>query len=101
MSQKGSGSILLWFCQLTCAMNLGSDISEHIMHFQEAFQHLTVAEWDIPEHIAACILLSTLPHDSNEADSWDGMVRQIKIDKDSTSIATTPAWAAKLAELSW
>ncbi len=36
MSQKGSGSILLWFCQLTRPMNLGSDISEHITHFQEA-----------------------------------------------------------------
>ncbi len=72
-------------------MNLGSDISEHIMHFQEALQHLTVAGWDIPEHIAACILLSTLSHDSNEADSWDGTVRQIKIDKDSTSIAAALA----------
>ncbi len=58
------------------------------MHFQEALQHLTVAEWDIPEHIATCILLSTLLYDPNEADSWDGMVRQIKIDKDSTTFFT-------------
>ncbi len=69
-------------------MKLGSDISEHIMHFQEALQHLMVAGWDIPEHIAACILLSTLPHDPNEADSWNGIVRQIKIDKDSTTSST-------------
>ncbi len=88
MSQKGSGSILLWFHQLTHSINLGSDISEHITHFQKALQHLMVAGWDIPEHIAACILLSTLPHDPNEADSWDGMVRQIKIDKDSTTSST-------------
>lgn len=45
MSHKGSGSILLWFHQLICLMNLGSDISEHITHFkfQEALWHLIVA----------------------------------------------------------
>ncbi|KAK0463166.1 uncharacterized protein EV420DRAFT_1476891 [Desarmillaria tabescens] len=46
MSQKGSGSIMLWFCQLTSPMNLGFDISEHIVHFQEVLHHLTIAKWN-------------------------------------------------------
>ncbi len=29
-----------------------------------------------------------LPHDPNEANSWDGTVKQIKIDKDSTTSST-------------
>ncbi|SJL11799.1 uncharacterized protein ARMOST_15209 [Armillaria ostoyae] len=69
---------------------LNNDLIMLTTHETHVFslQHLTVAGWDIPEHIAACILLSMLPHDSNEADSWDEMVKQIKIDKDSTTSST-------------
>src|SRR5882762_11788077 len=44
-NQTGSGSIMLWFRQLTKQLSSGGDISTHVTGFQEAIRYLTNVLW--------------------------------------------------------
>src|SRR6202050_5045559 len=87
-SQTGSGSIMLWFRRLTKQLPSGSNVSAHVMGFQEAIRYLANAEFNIPGYIAAAILLSTLPSDPGDPHSWNQHVAGVKIDKDTTTLSS-------------
>jgi len=76
-SQVGSGSIMYWFSRLTRHMSSGGDISAHITGFQEATRYLANAKFIIPESVMAAILLSTLPSDPKDPESWDYFIKGI------------------------
>jgi len=83
-SQVGSGSIMYWFSRLTRHMSSGGDISAHITGFQEATRYLANAKFIIPESVMAAILLSTLPSDPKDPESWDYFIKGIRIDNSTT-----------------
>src|SRR6202050_3842441 len=87
-SQTGSGSIMLWFRCLTKQLPSGSDVSTHVMGFQEAIRYLANTEFNIPGYITAAILLSTLPSDPGDPHSWNQHVAGVKIDKDTTTLSS-------------
>lgn len=87
-SQTGSGSIMLWFRRLTKQLAPGGDVSAHVTGFQEAIRYLANAEFEIPGYVAAAILLSTLPSDPQDPQSWNTHVAGVKIDKNSTTVSS-------------
>ena len=87
-SQTDSGSIMLWFRRLTKQLSPGSDVSAHVTGFQEAIRYLANAEFEIPGYIAAAILLSTLPSDPQDPQSWNNHVASVKIDKRTTTLSS-------------
>ena len=87
-SQTGSGSIMLWFRRLTKQLSPGSDVSAHVTGFQEAIRYLANTEFEIPSYIAAAILLSTLPSDPQDPQSWNSHVASVKIDKRTTTLSS-------------
>ena len=87
-SQTGSGSIMLWFRRLTKQLSPGADVSAHVTNFQEAIQYLANAEFEIPSYIAVAILLSTLPSDPQDPQSWNNHVASVKIDKSTTTLSS-------------
>lgn len=87
-SQTGSGSIMLWFRRLTRQLPSGGDVSAHVTGFQEAIRYLANAEFQIPSYIAAAILLSTLPSDPQDPQSWNQHVAGVKIDKKATTLSS-------------
>jgi hypothetical protein len=84
-SQIGSGSIMYWFARLTRHMIVGGDVSAHINDYQEAIRYLANANFSIPEPISAAILLSTLPSDPKDPESWDYFIKGVKIDQLATT----------------
>lgn len=85
--QTGSGSLMLWIKQLVRPMAPGDDVSEHVSAYQKAARHLTIAGFEIPEAIAAGILLSTLPSNPDDPASWNHFVSSIKIDQKLTTMS--------------
>ena len=90
-SQTRSGSLMLWFRQLTRQLNPSGDVLAHVSSFQEAICHLANANFQIPLYIAATILLSTLLSDPNDPASWNNHVSGIKIDKNITTLSSVMA----------
>jgi len=66
-----------WFCHLTKHMMSGSDILVHINKFQEAIHYLADVDLNVPEWLSAAVLLSTLPCDPKDPNSWDYFVKGI------------------------
>ncbi|KAJ3479112.1 hypothetical protein NLI96_g9298 [Meripilus lineatus] len=89
LSQTGSGSIILWFRTLVRAFNHGEDLATHVTNFTTARNHLAQADFPIPEFISAAILLSTLPADPADSNSYNNFVAGIKIDKKTTTLSST------------
>ena len=87
-SQTGSGSLVLWFRQLTRQLSPGGDILVHVSGFQEAIRHLANANFQILSYIAAAILLSTLLSDPGDPASWNNFVSGIKIDLTNTTLSS-------------
>ena len=87
-SQTGSGSVMLWFRRLTKQFVPGSDIAAHVTSFQEATRHLANAGFIIPEPISAAILLSTLPADPKDPDSWNNHVAGVRINMQTTTLSS-------------
>jgi hypothetical protein len=87
-SQIGSGSIMYWFACLTQHMPSGGNVSAHINDYQEAICYLANADFSIPEYVAAAILLSTLPKDPKDPESWDYFIKGVKIDKNTTTLSS-------------
>lgn len=87
-NQIGSGSIIYWFRRLTKHMTSGSDVSAHINEFQEAIRYLANADLIVPEWFSAAVLLSTLPCDPKDPDSWDYFVKGVRIDKKTTTLSS-------------
>src|ERR1700683_2614754 len=87
-SQTGSGLIMLWFRRLTKQLPSGGNVSTHVMGFQEAIHYLANTKFNIPGHIAAAILLSTLPSDPRDPHSWNQHVTGVKINKDTTTLSS-------------
>jgi len=87
-SQIGSGSIMYWFAHLTHHMPVGGDVSAHITDYQEATRYLANANFSIPEPVAAAILLSTLPSDPKDPESWDYFIKGVKIDQTTTTLSS-------------
>jgi hypothetical protein len=85
--QTGSGSIMLWFRRLTKQLPSGGDVSTHVTGCQEAIRYLANAKFNIPGHITAAILLSTLPSDPGDPHSWNQHVAGVKIDKNTTTLS--------------
>ena len=85
-SQTGSGSLMLWFRRLTRQLSPSGDVLAHVSGFQEAIQHLTNANFQIPSYIAAAILLSMLLSDPRDPTSWNDFVLAIKIDLTTTTL---------------
>ena len=78
-SQTGSGSLMLWFRQLTRQLSPGGDVLAPISGFQEAIHHLANTNFQIPSYIATAILFSTLPSDPNNPASWNNYVLGVKM----------------------
>ena len=87
-SQTGSGSVMLWFRRLTKQLSSGSDVAAHVTSFQEATRHLANAGFIIPEPISAAILLSTLPADPKDPESWNNHVAGVRIDLQTTTLSS-------------
>lgn len=88
-SQTGPGSIMLWFKRLTMKyVPADGSITNHITGYQAALRALANAEFLIPEYIAAAILISTLPSDPNNPESWSSYISTVKLDKSSTTLAS-------------
>ena len=86
--QTGTGSVILWFRRLATQLPSGGDISAHITGFQEAIRYLQNAGFTMPEYISASFLLSTLPADPKDPESWHHYVAGVKID-DKTTLTST------------
>ncbi|EPQ58385.1 hypothetical protein GLOTRDRAFT_126878 [Gloeophyllum trabeum ATCC 11539] len=65
-------------------MPVDGDPAAHVTSYQEAVSHLATAGFDIPAFVTAAILLSTLPSEPGDPDSWNQFVAGIKIDKTTT-----------------
>ena len=87
-SQTGSGSVMLWFRRLTKQLSSGSDVAAHVTSFQEATCHLANTGFIIPEPISAAILLSTLPTDPKDPESWNNHVAGVRIDLQTTTLSS-------------
>lgn len=87
-SQTGSGSVMLWFRRLVRPFAAGGDISQHVNGFTEAIRYLAKADFEIPQPIAAAILLSTLPSDPKDPESWNAFVGGYKIEKTKTTLTS-------------
>ncbi|KIM75286.1 hypothetical protein PILCRDRAFT_13702 [Piloderma croceum F 1598] len=87
-SQTGSGSIILWFRDLTKHLPTSSDVSAHVTSFWEAICYLANTEFEIPGYIAAAILLSTLPSDPQDPASWNNHVAGVKINKSTATLSS-------------
>lgn len=62
-------------------------VNYHINEFQEAIRCLANAEFLLAEHVAAGMLLSTLPCDSNHPDSWDYFAKSTRVTCTTTTLA--------------
>ena len=90
-SQTGSGSLILWFRQLTRQLSPGGDVLAHVSGFQEAIHHHTNADFQIPSYIITAIYLSMLPSDPNNSASWNNHVSGVKINKNVTTFSSVIA----------
>ena len=65
-------------------MPLGGDVSVHINKFQEAIRYLANVDFLLAEHVAAGMLLSSLPCDPSHSDLWDYFAKSTKITTSTT-----------------
>ncbi|EPQ49819.1 hypothetical protein GLOTRDRAFT_134575 [Gloeophyllum trabeum ATCC 11539] len=65
-------------------MPVDGDPAAHVTSYQEAVSHLATTGFDIPAFVTAAILLSTLPSEPGDPDSWNQFVAGIKINKTTT-----------------
>jgi hypothetical protein len=82
--QIGMGSVIIWMCVMLKPYQAGQDITEHINTFKVAQHNLANAEFDIPDHIAAAMLVSTLPSDPAYSLSWNSYISSLKLVKTTT-----------------
>lgn len=83
-SQASSSSVVDWFSRLTRRMPPGGSVSDHIARFQKAVCYLANVGFVLPESTAAAILLSTLPSDTGDPESWGHFIKGIKLSKTTT-----------------
>jgi gag-polypeptide of LTR copia-type len=82
--QVGMGSVIIWTRAMIKLYQNGNDIAKHINDFKAARRNLVKAEFDIPDHIAVAMLVSTLPSDPGDPFSWNGYISSLKLTKTAT-----------------
>src|SRR5438445_13616231 len=78
-AQARSESMTYCLRRLMHIMLLRGDISVHINEFQEAIRYLANINFLLVEHVAAGILLSSLPYNPSHPNLWDYFTKSTKI----------------------
>ncbi|KAF9020288.1 hypothetical protein BDZ89DRAFT_1116434 [Hymenopellis radicata] len=86
--QRGSGSLMIQFKQLTRPYKSGDDLETHISSFQTAIHNIATAGFDIPQLFAAAILITTLPSEPDSPETWYQFVSGFKFTR-KTTLSTT------------
>lgn len=89
---KGSGSIMTQFRRLTHPLPVSHNLKtleSHLEGFEAALVNLRQAGYDIDEGFASAILVTTLPYDPNDNQSWYNWIQKFTLVQGHTMVAST------------